>query len=126
MYTAAELEAGDTHDEVWNAIMGRIRTHGWVHNQLRMYWGKQVVNWTNTPRHAYRTLLELNNRWFLDGRDPSSYANVGWCFGLHDQGFREREVTGKLRPFTTAALKRKDDLDGWLEAHQSESPTESP
>ncbi len=115
VYTASQLEAGETDDAVWNAIMGEIRERGWVHNQLRMYWGKQIVRWTNTPQHAYRTLLELNNRWFLDGRDPSSYANVGWCFGLHDQGFEERDVSGKLRPFTTAALKRKDDLSGWLD-----------
>jgi deoxyribodipyrimidine photo-lyase len=115
VYTAAELEAGATDDAVWNAIMAEIRDRGWVHNQLRMYWGKQFVRWTNTPRHAHRTLLELNNRWFLDGRDPSSYANVGWCFGLHDRGFAEREVSGTLRPFTTAALRRKDDLDAWLD-----------
>ncbi|MEM8745685.1 MAG: deoxyribodipyrimidine photo-lyase [Actinomycetota bacterium] len=113
-YTAAELEHGETDDDVWNAIMREIRERGWVHNQLRMYWGKQIVRWTATPEDAHRTLLELNNRWFLDGRDPNSYTNVGWCFGLHDQGFKEREVSGKLRPFTTAALKRKDDLRAWL------------
>lgn len=117
VYTATELENGETDDEVWNAIMHEIRERGWVHNQLRMYWGKQFVRWTNTPEHAFRTLLDINNRWFLDGRDPSSYANVGWCFGLHDQGFQERDVSGKLRPFTTAALKRKDDLSSWLDDH---------
>lgn len=118
VYTASELESGETHDEVWNTIMHVIRSDGWVHNQLRMYWGKQVVRWTNTPEHAFRTLLDLNNRWFLDGRDANSYANVGWCFGLHDQGFQERQVSGKLRPFTTAALERKDDLDEWVEANR--------
>ncbi len=120
VYTASELENGETDDDVWNAIMGEIRDRGWVHNQLRMYWGKQIVRWTNTPQHAYRTLLELNNRWFLDGRDPSSYSNVAWCFGLHDQGFKERDVSGKLRPFTTAALKRKDDLAGWLKSSRQD------
>lgn len=114
VYTATELENGETDDDVWNAIMREIRERGWVHNQLRMYWGKQFVRWTNTPEHAFRTLLDINNRWFLDGRDPSSFANVGWCFGLHDQGFQERDVSGKLRPFTTAALKRKDDLSAWV------------
>lgn len=121
VYTAAELEAAETHDDVWNAIMREIRESGWVHNQLRMYWGKQIVNWTDTPEHAFRTLLDINNRWFLDGRDPNSYTNVAWCFGRHDQGFKEREVSGKLRPFTTAALKRKDDLAGWIDEH---SPTD--
>ncbi len=115
--TATQLEAGETPDELWNAIMAQIREHGWVHNQLRMYWGKQVVRWTNTPGHAFRTLLELNNRYFLDGRDPNSYANVAWCFGLHDQGFAERDIIGKVRPFTDQALRRKGDLDGWLAEH---------
>ena len=113
--TASDLEKGETGDAVWNAIMGIIRREGWVHNQLRMYWGKQILYWTNTPEHAFRTLLELNNRWFLDGRDANSYANVAWCFGRHDQGFQEREVIGKVRPFTDAALRRKGDLDAWLE-----------
>ena len=116
-YTASELENGETDDDVWNAIMREIRERGWVHNQLRMYWGKQIVHWTNTPKHAHRTLLEINNRWFLDGRDPNSYANVGWCFGLHDRGFKEADVRGKTRPFTRAALKRKDDLSAWLDDH---------
>ena len=113
--TAAQLEAGETPDELWNAIMAEIRERGWVHNQLRMYWGKQILRWTNTPGHAFRTLLELNNRYFLDGRDANSYANVAWCFGRHDQGFAEREVLGKIRPFTDQALRRKGDLDGWLD-----------
>ncbi len=116
VYTAEELELGETDDEVWNAIMAVIRDEGWVHNQLRMYWGKQILYWTNTPEHAFRTLLDLNNRYFLDGRDPNSYANVAWCFGRHDQGFQERDVIGKVRPFTDKALKRKGDLDGWLES----------
>ncbi|MDH3303061.1 MAG: deoxyribodipyrimidine photo-lyase [Acidimicrobiia bacterium] len=116
--TAAELEAGETPDEIWNAIMAQIRDEGWTHNQLRMYWGKQILRWTNTPEHAFRTLLDLNNRHFLDGRDPNSYANVAWCFGRHDQGFQERDVIGKIRPFTDKALKRKGDLEGWLESRR--------
>ena len=116
--TASELEAGRSPDELWNTIMAEIRERGWVHNQLRMYWGKQIVRWTNTPGHAFRTLLDLNNRYFLDGRDPNSYANVAWCFGQHDQGFQEREVIGKTRPFTDQALRRKGDLEAWLDDHR--------
>lgn len=123
-FTAAELEQAETKDPIWNAIMRRIRDSGWVHNQLRMYWGKQILYYTNTPGHAFRTLLKLNNRYFLDGRDPNSYANVGWCFGLHDQGFEERDVIGKVRPFTDAALKRKDDLAGWLGANRAPDDTD--
>lgn len=123
--TSSELEAGETPDELWNAIMDEIRTDGWTHNQLRMYWGKQILRWTNTPDHAFRTLLDLNNRYFLDGRDANSYANVAWCFGRHDQGFQEREVIGKIRPFTDQALKRKGDLQGWLESQHDSSRDDS-
>jgi deoxyribodipyrimidine photo-lyase len=119
IYSAAQLEAGETEDDIWNTIMKVMRDEGWVHNQLRMYWGKQILRWTNTPEYAHRTLLDLNNRYFLDGRDPNSYANVAWCFGLHDQGFQERDVIGKVRPFTDAALKRKGDLKAWVEANRS-------
>ena len=120
--TAADLEAGETPDEIWNAIMAQIRNDGWTHNQLRMYWGKQILRWTNTPEHAFRTLLDLNNRYFLDGRDPNSYANVAWCFGRHDQGFQEREIIGKIRPFTDQALRRKGDLDRWLDDARRAQP----
>jgi deoxyribodipyrimidine photo-lyase len=79
-----------------------------------MYWGKQVLRWTSSPEHAFRTLLELNDRYFLDGRDCSSYANVAWLFGLHDQAFAERPVTGKTRPMTRGGLERKFDVSAWL------------
>ncbi len=118
--TATELEHGQTDDVVWNTIMQVIRRDGWVHNQLRMYWGKQIIRWTNTPEHAFRTLLDLNNRYFLDGRDPNSFANVAWCFGRHDQGFQERQIIGKVRPFTDKALRRKGDLDSWVERNRAE------
>ncbi len=116
VYTAGELEAGRTHDEVWNAVMADMRERGFVHNQLRMYWGKQILRWTERPEEAFRVALDLNNRYFLDGRDPNSYANVAWCFGRHDRPFQDRPVIGTIRPFTRAALRRKGDLDGWLAA----------
>lgn len=114
VYTARQLEDGRTHDPAWNACMAEMRATGYLHNHLRMYWGKQVMRWTNTPEHAFRTLLELNNRYFLDGRDCSSFANVAWVFGLHDRAFGERAVTGTTRPMTLDGLRRKIDLDAWL------------
>lgn len=114
VYTAAEMEQGRTHDRAWNACMAQIREEGYLHNHLRMYWGKQVVRWTNTPQYAFRVLLDLNNRYFLDGRDCSSYANVAWVFGLHDRPYGEREVTGKIRPMTRSGLERKLDVDAYV------------
>ncbi|MEX1296709.1 MAG: deoxyribodipyrimidine photolyase, partial [Candidatus Limnocylindrales bacterium] len=114
LYTAADLEGGRTHDRAWNAAMAQMRETGYLHNHLRMYWGKQVLLWTRSPEQAFRTLLELNDRYFLDGRDPSSVANVAWVLGLHDQAFAERPVSGKTRPMTRAGLDRKLDVKAWL------------
>jgi deoxyribodipyrimidine photo-lyase len=80
-----------------------------------MYWGKQLLRWSASPEQAFRTLLELNDRYFLDGRDPSSFANVAWVFGLHDQAFGERAVSGKTRPMTRAGLDRRLDVGTWLD-----------
>ena len=114
VYTRAELEAADTHDPFWNAAMREMVHTGYMHNLLRMYWGKKVLEWSNTPEHAYRTLLYLNDRYFLDGRDPSSYSNVAWVFGLHDTAWAERPVFGKTRYMNANGLKRKFDVPGYL------------
>jgi deoxyribodipyrimidine photo-lyase len=79
-----------------------------------MYWGKRILTWTNTPEYAHRVLLELNNRHFYDGRDPNSFANVAWVFGLHDRAFGERSVFGKVRPMTRSGLDRKIDVDQYI------------
>ncbi len=119
LYTKAELEAAATHDRYWNAAMVEMRETGYLHNRMRMYWGKRILEWTNTPEYAFRVALELNNRHFLDGRDPNSYANVAWVFGLHDQAFAERPVIGKVRPMTPSGLERKIDAPAYV-AHVSE------
>lgn len=113
-YTRAEMEAGETHDPYWNAAMREMRATGWLHNHMRMYWGKRILAWTATPEYAYRVARDLNDRWFLDGRDPSSYANVGWLFGLHDRPWPERPVYGTVRTMTPSGLERKIDPDAYL------------
>ncbi len=114
VYTRRELENADTHDRYWNAAMTEMVRTGYMHNYLRMYWGKKVIEWTNTPEHAHRTLLALNNKYFLDGRDANSYAGVGWVFGLHDRPWSERPVFGKVRYMNAAGLERKFDIDAYV------------
>ncbi len=114
VYTRSEMENGETDDPYWNAAMREMRETGWLHNHMRMYWGKRIVGWTNTPEHAYRVAKELNDRWFVDGRDPASYANVGWLFGLHDRPWPEREVYGKVRIMTRSGLERKTDPEAYV------------
>ena len=113
-YTARQLEAAATHDPWWNAAMRELKYTGYMHNHMRMYWGKKILEWSVTPEHAYRVAITLNNRWFLDGRDPSSWANVGWLFGLHDRPWGERAVYGTVRSMSAAGLERKHDMAAYV------------
>lgn len=113
-YDAATLEAGETHDPAWNAAMRRMRVDGYLHNHMRMYWGKKILEWSETPEAAFRALLTLNNRWLLDGRDPSSYANCAWIFGLHDRPWPERPIYGTVRCMMASGLKRKMDVGAFV------------
>ena len=80
---------------------------GAVHNYMRMYWGKKILEWTRSPAWAFRLALRLNNRYFLDGRGPNAFNNVAWCFGLHDRPWGERAVFGMVRYMNAAGLERK-------------------
>ena len=106
-YSREQLENAETHDEYWNAAMREMVHTGYMHNHMRMYWGKKILEWSPSPREAYATTLYLNNKYFLDGRDANSYANVAWVFGQHDRGWKEREVFGKVRYMSAGGLERK-------------------
>ena len=114
-YTRNQLEKAETHDAAWNAAMTEMRLTGYMHNYMRMYWGKKILEWTNTPAYAYSTALYLNNKYFIDGRDPNSYANVAWLFGLHDRPWKERPVFGKVRYMSEDGLKRKFDIETYIQ-----------
>ena len=113
-YDFEQLAAAHTHDPYWNAAMQEMRLTGFMHNYMRMYWGKKVLEWSPTPQQGYATLLRLNNSYFLDGRDASSYANVGWVFGLHDRPWPERPIFGNVRYMNAAGLKRKTDIEVYV------------
>ena len=115
VYTRKQLENAETHDEYWNAAMNEMRYTGYMHNYMRMYWGKKILEWSNTPEYAYETTLYLNNKYFVDGRDPNSYANVAWVFGQHDRGWKEREVYGKVRYMSAGGLERKTKPKEYVE-----------
>ncbi|NNE84355.1 MAG: deoxyribodipyrimidine photolyase [Alphaproteobacteria bacterium] len=113
-YTRAQLENAETEDAYWNAAMREMLLTGYMHNYMRMYWGKKILEWCNTPQYAYATALYLNNKYFLDGRDPNSFANVAWLFGLHDRPWQERPVFGKVRSMTASGLERKFDIEAYV------------
>jgi deoxyribodipyrimidine photo-lyase len=114
-YSRAKLEAARTHDPYWNAAMREMVHTGFMQNYMRMYWGKKILEWSRTPESGFRTALFLNNKYFLDGRDPNSYAGVAWCFGLHDRGWTERPIFGKVRYMNDRGLERKFDIDRYVE-----------
>jgi deoxyribodipyrimidine photo-lyase len=114
IYTRDQLESAATADPYFNAAMREMRFTGTMHNQMRMYWGKKILEWTPEPEVAHATALALNNRYFLDGRDPSSFANVGWIFGLHDRPWPERPVFGNVRSMTAAGLERKSAIGEYV------------
>lgn len=113
LYTPEQFELGLTHDRYWNAAMMEMRETGYMHNHMRMYWGKKIVEWSATPEAAWETALRLNNKYFIDGRDANSFTNIGWLFGLHDRPWGPRPVYGNVRSLGAASLK-KFDADGYV------------
>ncbi|MCM2256879.1 MAG: deoxyribodipyrimidine photolyase [Vicinamibacteria bacterium] len=111
-YSIEEWEAGATHDPLWNAAQRELVATGTIHNYLRMLWGKKVIEWSKSPDEAYRTLVHLNNKYALDGRDPNSWTGILWCFGLFDRPWApERKVLGVLRYMSSANTAKKFKLD---------------
>jgi deoxyribodipyrimidine photo-lyase len=114
LYSPGQWERAETHDPYWNAAQKEMVLSGRMHNYMRMYWGKKILEWSRSPAEAFRTALRLNNRYELDGRDPNGFAGVAWCFGKHDRAWPERKVFGKIRYMNDAGLKRKFDMDAYL------------
>lgn len=115
IYSLEELAQSQTYDEIWNAAQTQLREEGRMHNYLRMLWGKNVLQWTPNAETAYEYLVELNNRYALDGRDPNSYAGILWTFGKFDRAWGpEREVIGKVRYMTSDSTRKKLRLREYL------------
>lgn len=115
VYTCAQWEAGATHDPCWNAAQAEMVKSGQMHNYMRMYWGKKLIEWSRTPEEAFETALHLNNKYETDGRDPNGFVGVAWCFGRHDRAWTERPVFGKIRYMNANGLNRKFDMHAYLE-----------
>lgn len=114
LFTKEQLEAASTHDPYWNAAQQEMNLTGFMHNRMRMYWGKKILEWTPSPEEAFEATLYLNNKFFLCGRNPNAYANVAWVFGLHDRPWAERPVFGKVRYMTAGGLERKFDIQAYV------------
>jgi deoxyribodipyrimidine photo-lyase len=107
-YTLSQLEGAKTHDPLWNAAQSQMLHHGWMHNVMRMYWAKKILEWSPDISTAMRHAIYLNDKYFLDGRDPNGYAGVAWAIlGKFDRAWNERPIFGKIRYMSGASTGRK-------------------
>jgi deoxyribodipyrimidine photo-lyase len=114
LYTAHQFETAATHDDLWNATQKELLLRGKIHGYYRMYWGKKIVEWSATPEEALAAMIRLHDRYALDGRDPNTYANILWCFGLHDRPWGERPIFGTVRWMSRAGMDRKTDTAAYI------------
>jgi len=114
VYTCEQFERSATHDALWNATQTELLTRGVIHGYYRMYWGKKILEWSATPEEALSTMIYLHDRYALDGRDPNTYTNILWCFGLHDRPWSERKIFGMTRYMNLEGMKRKTDVDAYI------------
>jgi deoxyribodipyrimidine photo-lyase len=115
LYTLQQLEGAETHDKLWNAGQIQMVRYGWMHNYLRMYWAKKVLEWTPDVATAMKYAIYLNDKYFLDGRDPNGYAGIAWAIlGKFDRAWGERPVFGKVRYMSGASTGRKFDLKKYI------------
>lgn len=115
VYSLQQLAESKTHDPLWNAAQRQLVREGVIHNYLRMLWGKKVLEWSATPQDALDALIELNNRYALDGRDPSSYSGIFWTLGRFDRPWGpERPIFGSVRYMSSDSTAKKLDVKGYL------------
>lgn len=106
------LARGKTGEPLWDAAQASLLIHGELHNNVRMTWGKALLNWTSGPEDCWRKLVDLNHRYALDGRDPNSYAGLMWCLGLFDRPFDPpRAITGRIRGRPLEAHTKRLDIE---------------
>lgn len=115
VYSLEQLENGETQDELWNAAQREMVVTGEMHNYVRMLWGKNVIAWSPSYEVAFETLVHLNNKYCLDGRNPNSYCGILWCFGKHDRPWMERPVFGQIRYMTSGSTGKKFDSKKYIE-----------
>ncbi|TWT66983.1 Deoxyribodipyrimidine photo-lyase [Posidoniimonas polymericola] len=119
-YTLEEFEQANTHNDLWNAAQRQLVRDGSIHNYLRMLWGKKILHWSKSPREALAIMIELNNKYAVDGRNPNSYSGIFWTLGRYDRAWGpEREIFGKIRYMTCDNTARKVKVDKYLQKYSA-------
>ena len=115
LYTLEEFDKAQTHDDLWNAAQLQLVREGGMHGFMRMYWAKKILEWTPNAAVALRTGLYFNDRYALDGNDPNGFVGVGWSvMGIHDMGWKERPIFGKIRFMNYNGCKRKFKIPSFV------------
>ena len=115
IYALEQFEQAQTHDSLWNAAQRQLVREGRIHNYLRMLWGKKILHWTRSPQQALEIMIELNNKYALDGRNPNSYSGIFWVLGRYDRAWGpERPVFGKIRYMASENTAKKLRLTSYL------------
>lgn len=108
VYDLDAFAAARTHDPLWNAAQTQLVREGRIHNYMRMLWGKKIVEWSPTPEAALEVMIELNNRFALDGRNPNSYSGIFWVLGRFDRPWApQRPIFGVVRWMSSENTARK-------------------
>ncbi len=122
LYSIEELGASLTHDPLWNAAQRQLVREGRLHNYLRMLWGKKILEWSPSPQQALAVMIELNDRFALDGRDPNSYSGIGWCLGRFDRAWGpQRPIFGTIRYMSSVNTARKVSVKDYLRRYSEKS-----
>ena len=120
LYTERQLENAETHDHLWNAAQTEMVNTGWMHNYMRMYWAKKVLEWSRSPAEAHRIAVRLNDKYLLDGRDPNGYAGIAWSIvGKFDRPWFERPIFGQIRYMSRESTGRKFDSKKYIQQNLS-------
>lgn len=114
-FTPLQLEQATTYDPLWNATQKELPLRGKIHGYYRMYWGKKIIEWSATYEEALSTMIYLHDRYALDGRDPNTYTNILWCFGLHDRPWFNRPIFGVMRYMSLNGMRTKTDTAAYIE-----------
>jgi deoxyribodipyrimidine photo-lyase len=115
IYSERQLEDAQTHDPLWNAAQRQMVMTGFMHNYVRMYWAKKILEWSKTPARAYQMAVYLNDKYELDGRDPNGYAGIAWAIvGKHDRPWFERPIFGKIRFMSFDSTSKKFDSKSYI------------
>lgn len=118
LYSEKQLENAETHDSLWNAAQIQMVEQGWMHNYMRMYWGKKILEWTRSPAEAFEAAVRLNDKYQLDGRDPNGYAGIAWAIaGKLDRPWFERPIFGQIRYMSGASIGKKFDSKRYIAQH---------